>query len=254
MKKKLNYEKMTLFDHIRELRKRLIITIISIILTSILCFIFSDLIINLLFYPFRQIDTLSSDKSLYINAVFEGFVIKIKIAIAAGLILALPILIYQILRFVFPGLNKGEQRVILYSLIASSLLLPLGFYYGYYLIIPLSIQFLTSEGFIPSDVGILLNYSQNIFIILQFIMAFIIVFQLPIVLILLMKMNVVSCKFLFSSSRFFIVGMFALSAIITPPDVVSQISVALPLILLFFAALLIGKIFRLGEESEIEDK
>lgn len=245
---------MTMIDHIRELRKRLVFSILSVVFTTIICFVFSDSIVDVLFYPFRQLENLGSGKTLYINSVFEGFAIKVKIALAAGFIAAFPVILYQVLRFIFPGLKKGERRVILYSLVASSILLPFGFYYGYYLIIPLSVQFLTSKGFIPQDVGILLNYSQNIFIILQFIMAFIVVFQLPVVLIILMKMNILSRKFLFKSSRFFIVAMFALAAIITPPDVVSQVTVALPLIGLFFLALLIARVFKLGESSEDKEE
>ena len=103
-----------------------------------------------------------------------------------------------------------------------------------------------SHHFIPVDVGILLNYSENLFFVLNLIAYLIIVFQFPILLLLLLKSNILSQQSLFHSIRYFIVAIFILSAILTPPDVISQLLLSLPLIILFFTVLVISKLFKLG--------
>ena len=121
-------------------------------------------------------------------------------------------------------------------------------YYAYYQIIPISIAFLTNTGFIPERVGLLLNYQKNIFYVFRFMLVTLILFQLPIILEVLMVVSLVKRRTLMRTSRFFVVGIFVLSALMTPPDFISQVSVALPLILLFFLTILIAKIFHFGEQ------
>jgi sec-independent protein translocase protein TatC len=134
------------------------------------------------------------------------------------------------------------------GLLVSFVLIIFSFYYSYYRIIPLSVRFLTSSHFIPVDVGMLLNYNRNIFYILQFIFITLVVFQTPIILEILLIMNVVQRRTLLLISRYVIVGIFVLSAIITPPDFISQISLTVPLVGLYFLTILIAWIFKFGEE------
>ena len=146
-----------------------------------------------------------------------------------------------------PPAPAREKKVILIAVSVSFCLIVFSFYYGYFNVIPISIGFLSSSGFIPEDVGLLLNYGKNIFVIFQFLMITVILFQLPIILEILMIMNVLSRKTLLKASRFIVIGIFVLSAIVTPPDFVSQISIALPLIGLFFLTILIARIFNFGK-------
>jgi sec-independent protein translocase protein TatC len=173
--------------------------------------------------------------------------VRLKVAILAGIVLSLPVHVFNIIKFVLPGLTHRERKIILVSLIVSFCLIVFSFYYGYFNVIPISIGFLSSSGFIPEDVGLLLNYGKNIFVIFQFLMITVILFQLPIILEILMIMNVLSRKGLLTASRFIVVGIFVLSAIVTPPDFVSQVSVALPLIGLFFLTILVARIFNFGK-------
>jgi sec-independent protein translocase protein TatC len=210
---------MSFVDHLRELRRRIIVSMIAILCTAILSYVFFDYIVALLFKPFRGIEALSvRDEILFINTIFEGFLVRLKVAILAGIVFSLPIHVFNIIRFVLPGLTPREKKIILVSLTVSFCLIVFSFYYGYFNVIPISISFLSSSGFIPEDAGLLLNYGKNIFVIFQFLMITVILFQLPIVLEILMIMNVLSRKVLLKASRFIVVGIFVLSAIVTPPD------------------------------------
>ena len=239
---------MSFLDHLRELRRRIIVSMIAILCAAVVSYIFFDYIVAFLFKPFREIEALSiRDEILFINTIFEGFLVRLKVAILAGIVFSLPVHVFNIIKFVLPGLTVRERKVVLIALIVSFCLIVFSSYYGYFNVIPISIGFLSSAGFIPKDVGLLLNYGKNIFVIFQFLMITVILFQLPIVLEILMIMNVLSRRALLKASRFVVVGIFVLSAILTPPDFVSQISIALPLIGLFFLTILIARIFNFGK-------
>lgn len=248
--KKEDPNAMSFFEHFRELKKRLIVSIAVWLVAVFICFTFYEYIVAFLYNPFKMLQAASGgEEFLFINSLFEGFLTRLKVSFVAGLILSLPVHIYQMVGFIFPGLKAKEKKVVRLALVVSTLLLAAGFYYGYYLIIPISVEFLTGSGFIPDNVGILLNFEQNIFYIFQFIFSFVILFQFPIILMLLLIMNIVKRKALLSASRYVIVGIFIISALLTPPDFISQVSLSLPLILLFYISILMAKIFRLGEDS-----
>jgi sec-independent protein translocase protein TatC len=241
---------MSFVDHLRELRKRIIVSMIAILCAAVVSYVFFDYIVTFLIEPFRGIEALSiRDEILFVNTIFEGFLVRLKIAILAGIVLSLPVHVFNIIMFILPGLTTKEKKVILISLIVSFCLIVLSSYYGYFYVIPISIGFLSSSGFIPEDVGLLLNYGKDIFAILQFLLITVVLFQLPIVLEILMIMNVLSRTALLKASRFVVVGAFVLSAIVTPPDFVSQIFVALPLVGLYFLAILVARIFNFGKSK-----
>lgn len=243
-----SHGEMAFLDHLRELRKRIIVSLIAVLSAAIISYIFFDYIVAFLFKPFREIDVLSvRDEILFVNTLFEGFLVRLKVAILAGIVFSLPIHVFNIIKFILPGLTDKEKKIIFIYLVVSFCLIVFSFYYSYFKVIPISIKFLSSSGFIPSNVGILLNYGKNIFIIFQFLLITIIMFQLPIILEILMIMNVLSRKALLKSNRFVIIGIFVLSAIVTPPDFVSQLSMALPLVALFFITILVARIFNFGK-------
>ncbi len=241
---------MAFLDHVRELRKKIIVSLIAILGGTIVCYIFFRPIVDFLYRPLRYIERLAGgEEILYVNTLFEGFLIRIKVALLAGIVFTLPVHIFSLVQFVLPGLKKKEKKIILISLLVSFFLIVFSVYYGYFMIIPISINFLSGSVFIPARVGMLLNYGKNIFYIFQFLLGTLILFQLPIVLEILMIMNVLTRKALLKSSRYLIIGIFVISALLTPPDFISQVSLALPLILLFFLAILIAKIFNFGSGS-----
>ena len=247
MRSAKNPEKvMTVMEHIAELRNGVLISLLAFLVLTIVSFIFSNTIIAIFTKPFASVQS-SVDKKLVVTNIIEGFSTQIQVSVISGLILSLPVHIFSFLKFVFPGLERKHKRIILIFLIASFVLIVIGAYIAYFQVVPLAINFLTSSAFIPKGVGYLLNYSQNIFYVFSFILWSLAALQTPLILELLLIFNILSRKQVFHASRYIIVGIFVVAAIITPPDFISQLGVALPLTLLFFVALLVAKIFKFGE-------
>jgi len=238
---------MSFVEHVGELRKRLIVSLLGLLIAAIVCYIFYDPIILILYKPFETLDNSIQDKVLFVNTIFEGFLIKIRVALLSGVILSMPLHLYNLLKFIFPALTSKEKKVIIISLTISFMLVGPSAYYGYFKIIPVSVAFLTNAGFIPNEVGLLLSFEKNVFYIFRFLLITLLLFQLPVILGILMAMNLVKRKALLKLTRFVVVGIFVLAALLTPPDFVSQLGLALPLILLYFLTLLVAKIFKFGE-------
>ncbi|MBN1834392.1 MAG: twin-arginine translocase subunit TatC [Spirochaetales bacterium] len=237
-------------EHFRELRRRLIASVVAVAAAAGVAFGFYDRIIALLYAPFQSEQFQTDGEFLFIHTIFEGFLVKLKVSLLAGLILAFPFLLYNLLRFVFPGLKSREKRIVSAALVASFVLIGVSFYYGYYQVIPISIAFLTGSGFIPAGTGLLLNFGRNVFVIFQLLFITILLFQFPVVLEVLLVMNVVSRRALLKAGRYVVTGIFVVSAILTPPDFVSQLSVAVPLVGLYFLAILIARIGGFGKGVE----
>jgi sec-independent protein translocase protein TatC len=238
---------MPVLEHIRELRNIIIISLVAYAAACVAAFIFSNRIISLFTEPFGAVGS-AIDQTLVVSSIAEGFIAQLKITVIAGLIISLPVHIFGIIRFVFPGLTVREQRIVMSFLIFSLILIVIGAYLAYFKIVPLAIGFLTNPYFVPRSVGFLLNYQTNIFYILSFILWAVLALQAPLIMEILLVMNILKRRQVLRASRFIIVGIFILAAIITPPDFVSQLGVALPLMFFYFLALLIAKIFKFGED------
>lgn len=237
---------MHIFEHLRELRKRLFISLVGYVVFLIIAFVVYDYIVDAFIKFYSSIPS-GGDNVLFVNSVVEGMTTKIKVSLLMGLTFSLPVHIYNSIAFVFPALEPKQKRLIVITLICSFTLMILSTYLSYFKILPVSINFLTNSGFIPSNVGLLLSYETNLFYVLYFVFWSMVAFQLPIVFVLLMAFNVIKRKTALQMSRYIIIVIFALAAVVTPPDVVSQVGLALPLVVLFFLALLIAKIFKFGE-------
>ncbi|RAP30255.1 twin-arginine translocase subunit TatC [Candidatus Marinamargulisbacteria bacterium SCGC AG-343-D04] len=235
----------SLLEHLKELRQRLVICVLSILVLGIFSYTYYHYFYTLFSQPFKSIASVDA-QHFYVKSVLEGVITKLKFATLFGVILSLPLFIFHLLRFVMPGLKKNENKFLIVSIITSFILSAVSFFYGYFILLPLSLKFLMSNHFIPSDVGILLTYSENIFFVFNLLAYLIVVFQLPIIIVTLLHLNIFSRKSLLKSSRYMIVCIMILSAILTPPDVISQVLLSLPLIILFFSAILFAKCFRIG--------
>lgn len=238
---------MTFLDHLSELRKKLIVSVIAIVIGSIVSFIFFQFLIDALFKPFYNTEAAGSENLLFVNTIFEGFVTKFKVSILSGIVISFPVHLFNTISFIFPGLKRKEKRITIIALTVSFVLIVFSFYYSYFTIIPVSVRFLTSKNFIPEKVGMLLNYHKNIFYVIQFLFITLVIFQLPIILEILMITNVVKRRRLLRGSRYIVIVIVVLSALLTPPDFVSQLALAAPLVGLFFLTILIAKIFKFGE-------
>ncbi len=237
---------MPLLEHIRELRRRLLISLVFFAVCSFAAFFAFEGIVEVFLKQYAGIPS-AGGANLYMTTIFEGFSVRVKLSFLAGLIFSLPVHFYNAVRFIFPGLLPREKRIFVVSLFASFILIAVSAYFSYFKLIPFSISFLTNKSFIPGDVGLLLNYGRNIFYVFSFILWSVVAFQSPIVLMVLMALGLVKRKTVFRLSRYVIVGIFVVAAAITPPDFISQLAVALPLVLLYFLAILLARILRLGE-------
>jgi sec-independent protein translocase protein TatC len=230
---------MAFFDHVRELRRRLIVSMLCLGVGFVVAYLLHDRYIHWLLNPIGE--------QVYITSIEEGFMMKLRVSAYVGLILSFPVHVYNVVAFVTPALT-GRERSFLRAMLAGSMaLLLIGGYLAYFQILPLSFQFLKNPAFVPEGAGTLLGYQKNLLFALRLLFAFIILFQLPLVMILLMAMNLVDRRQMLKCSRYIIVLIFVLSALLTPPDPVSQIGLALPLIILFYLSILAARIFRFGE-------
>jgi sec-independent protein translocase protein TatC len=237
---------MPVLEHIRELRNSLMFSLVAYGIACIVAFVFSKRIISIFTNQFTEVGSVV-EKTLVVSSIAEGFIAQLKMTVFAGLIISLPVHIFGVIKFIFPGLTGRERRIVLSFLIFSFILIVLGAYLAYFKIVPLAIGFLTNPYFVPQNVGFLLNYQTNIFYVLSFILWAVLALQAPLLMEILLVLNVLKRKQVLRASRYIIVGIFILAAIITPPDFISQLGVALPLLFFYFFALFIAKIFKFGE-------
>jgi len=233
--------------HLKELRKRLTWVILSSIVGAAICYFFYDWILRALAHPLNSIHPLFGDSRFVAHTILEGFLVRFKISAICGVVLASPVALYQLLRFIMPGLTRREKKIVLMFLAFSFVLSVTAVYVVYALILPTSIAILTSASINPKQVYFLLDYDKNLTLILELIGFGIIFFQMPVVLELLMMFNWVSRRSLLKNWRYIIVAIFILAAIFSPPDIFSQSLMAIPMIIFYFAAIGIAKLFRFGE-------
>ncbi len=237
-----NNTEMTFLEHILELRSKLLKIFFSIIIFSIIGYLNSNIIISFLLYPIS--DPQINLQVLKITSVFST---KLIVSIFFGLLISFPILIYQLLSFIMPAFNSKLTVLKIIMFICISLILFIvGLSFGYYILIPFSVSFFKSIS-IPLLESISLNYTlENYLIYLIWILIISsLVYQLPILILFMVKMGIVDIKWLKSNRRYIIVIFFILSALFTPPDPLSQLMVAFPLIILYEISIIIVKI--LGE-------
>ncbi|GAB4351125.1 MAG: twin-arginine translocase subunit TatC [Oricola sp.] len=230
-----------LMSHLIELRQRLIWCVVAFFVAFVFCYAFATQIFNLLVVPFQwAVDWLglSSDDVRFIyTAPQEFFFTKIKIAAFGGIVLAFPVIASQLYRFVAPGLYRNERQAFLPYLVATPILFLLGAALVYFLIIPMAMWFFLSmeqsggEGL--ASIQHLPKVSEYLSLIMTLIFAFGIVFQLPVAITLLARAGLVSTEALVSKRKYAIVIAFVAAAILTPPDPLTQIGLAVPTLLLY---------------------
>ena len=232
--------KMTFLDHFEELRSRLLKSLFFIIFFSISGYFYSNQIISLLTSSIEN--DIVNFQVLKITSIF---LIKIGIAVAGGLLFSFPFILYQFLKFVLPAFkNKLTSLKIVLITILSVFLFVIGLLFGYFVIIPFSTSFFMSLSLGLDFVN--LNYTLEGYLVYLIWVLIIsaMMFQMPLLIVILVKIGLISHQFLSSKRRYIIVALFIMSAILTPPDPASQIIVVIPLYLLFEFSLLISRILK----------
>lgn len=231
-----------LMAHLIELRSRLIRAMIAVVVAFVVCFAFAKQIYNILLMPYVWAASARGDAAhLIFTAPQEYFLTQMKVALFGAVFIAFPVIATQLYRFVAPGLYRNERKAFIPYLIATPLLFILGACVVYFILMPLALRFFLSLQQTGDNAGAsieaLFKVSDYLSLIMALILAFGLVFQLPVVLTLLARAGMISSDALKKGRRYAIVLAFVAAAILTPPDMISQIALALPTIALYEASI-----------------
>ena len=240
---KIEEKEMPFLDHLEELRWRLLKSIISVFIMMVICFYFSDYILSILLYPGENIDPPVPLQVLKVQTVF---IIKLEIALFAGIILSLPVIFYQLWQFLAPGLLLKERKLLPIIVFSSVFCFLIGGAFAYFIIIPYALEFFL--GLAPVNIENKIALDFYIGFLLRLIIVFGVVFELPMLSMILSKFGILTPSFMRKYRKYAIVGAFILGAILTPPDPTTQILLALPIIILYEVSIFICYIFTSKEE------
>jgi sec-independent protein translocase protein TatC len=234
----MSEKKSTVSEHLIELRSRILKSMIFLIFTFVICYIFSDKIYNFLVDPYAQaVKGDGNNRRLIFTALHETFLTYLKLAFFSAFFFSCPLILIQIWKFIAPGLYKDEKLALLPFLIATPILFLFGGMLVYYLIMPLAIDFFLSfetsstNGSLPIQLEAKVN--EYLSLVMRLILAFGISFQLPVFLTLLAKVGFIDSEYLKTRRKYVVIIIFSMAAILTPPDPITQIGLALPLLLLY---------------------
>lgn len=219
----------TFISHLIELRTRLIRALVAVLLVFLVLFFFAQKLYSLLARP--MLAALPHGGQMIATDVTTPFFVPMKVALMASFVVALPYVLYQAWAFVAPGLYTHEKRLIAPLVVASTVLFLCGMSFAYFVVFPVVFHFISSVA--PQGVAVMTDINKYLDFVLTLFLAFGVTFEVPIVVIVLVKLNIVSVKKLREIRPYMIVGAFVIGAIFTPPDVVSQTMLAVPLWLLY---------------------
>ncbi|UWI83137.1 twin-arginine translocase subunit TatC [Wolbachia endosymbiont of Howardula sp.] len=233
------------YEHFAELRRRVIFCFLFFCITFSICYFFKEYIYYFLLAPLIAVTKNSNDFSLIYTDLTEAFFVYLRVAITSALLFSCPVFAWQFYMFLAPGLYKSEKEALLPYLIATPLLFAIGATVVYYYILPLAWKFFIAFEHSGQSFGIPIEFmpsvSEYLDLVLQFMFAFGTAFQIPVILTLMVKVGFLSAHHLSSKRRIAIVIIFIIAAILTPPDVVSQIGLAIPMLMLYELSILICK-------------
>lgn len=235
----MDEQKLPLTSHLQELRKRLVLSFIAVGAGFAICYAFSQQLFGILSQPLLEM--MPSGGSLIFTSVAEAFFTYMKVAFIAGLILASPFVLYQVWAFVAPGLYRHEKRYVIPFVAAGSFFFALGVSFAYFVAIPVGFRFLLS--YATDFIRPMPSMKEYLSFSIKFLLAFGLVFEFPVILVLLARIGIIDAKTLARHRKYAILLIFVFAAVITPPDVVSQVLLALPLMGLYELSIFLSNIF-----------
>ncbi len=248
----MDEKKLPLTAHLQELRTRLIASFIAIGIGFVVCYTFSQTLFNILAKPLFKI--LPQGGSLIFTSVAEAFFTYMKVAFIGGLILASPFVLYQIWAFVAPGLYRHEKRYVIPLLLGGSFFFLLGILFGYFIALPIGFKFLLS--YAADLIKPMPSMKEYLSFSIKFLLAFGLVFEFPVILVILARIGIIDAKMMARQRKYAILLIFIFAAVITPPDLISQVIMAVPLMGLYELSILLAKVFgkKTKTSSEIDSK
>ncbi len=235
----------TFISHLIELRSRLLRAIVAIVIVLAVLFPFAKDIYAALAKPLLRV--LPQGSTMIATDVTGTFLVPLKVTLMAAFLLALPYVLYQAWAFVAPGLYQHEKRLVIPVLVSSFLFFLVGMAFAYFFVFPIAFGFFA--GYAPIGVQMMTDIDKYLSFVLTMFIAFGLTFETPVVVIVLVRMRIVTLEKLRSARPYVIVGAFVVGAVFTPPDVISQLLLAVPLWLLFELGLLLARLVALPVEK-----
>lgn len=240
-------------EHLAELRDRLIKSLIALFVGAVLVFIKVEIFFDIFQAPLHKV---FPELKLVALTPTESFFTALKISLLMGFVVSSPFIFYQVWKFIEPALYENEKKLLIPFVFFTTLFFISGAAFAFFLVLPLAIKFLLTFGYTQLDVEAMLSVSSYISFVIRLILAFGITFELPVILSLLARLGLVSHEGLTKIRPYFIVGAFTFAAFITPPDVLSQVLLALPLVVfyeisIFMAKMLYPKSEKARRENQI---
>ncbi len=238
-------EGQPLVVHLTELRERLLRAVLAVLVAFLVLYPFANELYQWLSEPLRAL--LPAGATMIATEVASPFLAPFKLSLLAALCLAMPVVLYQIWMFVAPGLYLHEKKIAMPLLISSILLFYLGLAFAYFVVFPLVFGFFTSIG--PENVAVMTDISRYLDFVIKLFLAFGIAFEIPVATVILISMGIIDVAGMANKRPYIIIGCFTVGMLMTPPDIISQVLLALPMWLLFEAGLFFG---RFVEQSDSE--
>lgn len=239
----------TLFDHLLELRNRLLRSILAVLIVFCCLVYFAQDIYQYVAQPLLA--TMPENAQMIATDVASPFFAPFKLTIVLSIFVAIPIILYQVWAFIAPGLYQNEKRLIAPLMFGSTLLFYAGIAFAYFVVFPLVFAFFTSVA--PEGVTIATDISSYLDFILKLFFAFGVAFEIPIAIVLMCWTGMTTTQSLKEKRPYIVVGAFVIGMLLTPPDVISQTLLALPMLFLFEVGLLVASIYQKHNQEEAEE-
>jgi sec-independent protein translocase protein TatC len=240
--------RMSFTEHLEELRRRLIICLVAVGIGFLISYYFAERLFALLMRPLIKV--MPAGGKLVFTALPEAFFTYFKVGLIAGVALASPVIIYQIWRFVAPGLYERERRRLLPIVLSSTLFFLGGALFGYFVVFPFGFKFFVS--FAGDYVRVMPSLRESLGFATWLLLVFGIVFETPLVILILARLGIVDATKLRRNQKYAVLIIFIVAAVLTPPDLVSQLLMAVPLLALYEMGIWIAKFFGKKESAQSE--